>query len=121
MSTDWHWRIAAAAEMPNEGGRLSALLLRHGSMSVRWYAPPFPEDPQTPHDQDELYIVARGSGTFVRGDKRVAVEPGDLLFVPAGVEHRFVDFSEDFAAWVVFYGPQGGEMAREGLAAGAAG
>ena len=36
-------------------------------------------------------------------------EPGEALFVPAGVEHRFVDFSDDFAAWVVFYGPPGGE------------
>ena len=26
-----------------------------------------------------------------------------------GVEHRFEDFSDDFAAWVVFYGPSGGE------------
>jgi mannose-6-phosphate isomerase-like protein (cupin superfamily) len=109
MAKDWHWRLAAAAQMPNEEGRLSALCLKHGSMSLRWYAPPNP-DPQSPHAQDEVYIVARGSGWFVRGGKRVAVEPGDALFVPAGMDHRFVDFSDDFAAWVVFYGPEGGEM-----------
>jgi len=34
-----------------------------------------------------------------------------LLFVPAGVEHRFEHFSEDFSTWVVFYGPRGGETA----------
>lgn len=34
---------------------------------------------------------------------------GDVLFVPAGVEHRFEDFSDDLAGWVVFYGPEGGE------------
>ena len=33
-----------------------------------------------------------------------------VLFVPAGVEHRFDDFSDDFAAWVVFFGPKGGEV-----------
>jgi hypothetical protein len=32
-----------------------------------------------------------------------------MLFVPAGVEHRFEDFSDDFAVWVVFWGPDGGE------------
>jgi len=33
----------------------------------------------------------------------------DMLFVPAGLEHRFVDFTDDLAVWVVFYGPEGGE------------
>jgi hypothetical protein len=32
--------------------------------------------------------------------------------VPAGVPHRFVDFSDDFETWVVFYGPKGGEAAK---------
>lgn len=35
--------------------------------------------------------------------------PGDLLFVPAGVVHRFEEFTDDFATWVMFYGPEGGE------------
>jgi hypothetical protein len=30
--------------------------------------------------------------------------------VPAGVVHRFEDFSDDLAVWVVFYGPEGGEI-----------
>jgi hypothetical protein len=34
-----------------------------------------------------------------------------VLFVPAGMDHRFVNFSGDFAAWVIFYGPAGGEKA----------
>jgi mannose-6-phosphate isomerase-like protein (cupin superfamily) len=34
---------------------------------------------------------------------------GDLLFVPAGETHRFETFSGDFTAWVIFYGPEGGE------------
>jgi uncharacterized RmlC-like cupin family protein len=35
--------------------------------------------------------------------------PGDFLFVPAGIEHRFVNFTDDFSTWVIFYGPKGGE------------
>jgi mannose-6-phosphate isomerase-like protein (cupin superfamily) len=93
---------------PLPPGRLSALLLQRGSMSLRWYAPK-PTDPQTPHDQDELYIVVSGTGTFVRGDERVAFNPHDVLFAAAGESHRFEAFSPDFATWVVFYGAVGGE------------
>jgi mannose-6-phosphate isomerase-like protein (cupin superfamily) len=100
--------IGEARQAPNSPGRLSALLLKHGSMELRWYAPRG-EDAQTPHNQDEIYIVAAGTGTFLRAGERFRFGPGDALFVAAGVEHRFVDFSEDFAVWVVFYGPAGGE------------
>ena len=44
------------------------------------------------------------------GGQRIAFGPGDVLFVGAKVEHRFEDFSDDFATWVVFYGPRGGEQ-----------
>jgi len=40
----------------------------------------------------------------------VTFGPGDALFVPAHTSHRFEDFSPDFATWVVFYGPDGGEQ-----------
>ena len=53
--------------------------------------------------QDEIYIAQTGTGTLVRGEENIPCGPGDALFVAAGVEHRFVDFSDDFAAWVVFY------------------
>lgn len=56
-----------------------------------------------------LYIVQRGSGVFRRGAERVPFGPGDVLFVEAGVDHRFEEFDADFATWVVFWGPKGGE------------
>jgi quercetin dioxygenase-like cupin family protein len=34
----------------------------------------------------------------------VGFGPGDLLWVPAGVVHRFKDFTDDLAVWVVFFG-----------------
>ncbi len=108
--TAWHATLEQAAALPPSPGRSSALLMARGSMTLRYYAPEG-EDNQTPHDQDELYIVASGQGTFLREDRKVAFGPGDVLFAAAGEEHRFVDFSEDFATWVVFYGPEGGEDA----------
>jgi mannose-6-phosphate isomerase-like protein (cupin superfamily) len=100
--------LADAQTAPRQPGRSSALLLEHGSLELRYYAPRG-TDPQSPHTRDELYVVASGRGWFVRGDDRVPFEPGDALFVAAGVEHRFEDFSSDFGTWVVFYGPEGGE------------
>ena len=105
------WRASLAdilAALPNPEGRPFHYPIRHGSMRVGIYAPRG-TDPQSPHDQDELYIVQAGTGRFRRGDAVVPFSPGDVLFVPAGLPHRFEDFSDDFATWVVFWGPQGGE------------
>jgi mannose-6-phosphate isomerase-like protein (cupin superfamily) len=82
---------------------------RHGTLVVELYAPRG-HDPQTPHDRDEVYFVISGSGDFVHAGEREAFAAGDALFVAAQVEHRFENFSTDFAAWVVFYGPSGGEQ-----------
>ena len=87
---------------------LYGVLLENGSMELGYYKP-IGIDDQSPHDQDEIYIVQSGHGTFVCDDQRIPFEPGDALFVAAGVDHRFTEFSDDFAAWVVFYGPRGGE------------
>ena len=82
--------------------------LRHGSMRVGLYAP-HGEDRQTPHTQDELYLIARGEGEFVKNGERRRFRPQDVIFVEAGAAHRFENFSADFACWVIFWGPSGGE------------
>jgi mannose-6-phosphate isomerase-like protein (cupin superfamily) len=95
-------------QLPGPNGERSALVLGHGTMRLKVYAPRG-ADPQTPHDQDELYFVARGRGYFVHGDERVEFSVGDALFARAGTPHRFESFSNDLVVWVVFYGPAGGE------------
>jgi len=105
---DWWITLAEALATPIPDGRQSVQLLTHGSMRLKYYAP-VGHDDQTPHTQDELYVIARGAGWFVNGARRHPFSVGDVLFVPAGVVHRFEDFSDDFGVWVVFYGPEGGE------------
>ena len=101
--------VAKALQLVDQSeDRAYGVLLEHGSMELGYYKPRG-TDPQQPHDQDEIYIIQSGSGWFVCGDDRKPFEPGEALFVPAGVVHRFEEFSDDFAAWVVFYGPTGGE------------
>lgn len=82
--------------------------LKRGTLELGLYRPPNP-DPQSPHEQDELYFVMNGHGWFVNGNDRHEIGPGDALFVAAGIDHRFEDFTDDLTVWVVFYGPQGGE------------
>lgn len=86
-------------------------LFKHGSLVVEMYKPD-KVDLQQPHTRDELYFVISGTGWFVNGETRKSFESGEVLFVPAGVEHRFEDFTKDFATWVVFYGPEGGERSN---------
>lgn len=92
-------------------GVWDADMIRHGTMSVSIFAPK-QTDFQTPHTQDELYIIVSGTGEFVNDGVSYSFGPGDVLFVAAHVEHRFVQFSPDFVCWVVFYGPEGGEAPR---------
>ena len=79
-----------------------------GSLVVELYAP-ISVDPQKPHVRDEVYFIVSGSGEFVMDSERTSFSAGDALFVAAGAEHRFENFSADFVTWVVFYGPEGGE------------
>lgn len=92
-------------------GREFIGLFRHGTLEVEIYRPRG-VDNQRPHTRDEVYVVISGTGTFQSGGERRAFGPGEVLFVPAGVDHRFEGFSTDFATWVFFYGPEGGEAAR---------
>lgn len=85
-----------------------AEVLRNGTMSAGLYAP-HESDDQAPHYQDEAYVVIDGTGFFRIGEERQPFGPGDLLFVPAGVDHRFEDFTPNFSTWAIFYGPEGGE------------
>lgn len=100
--------------MPQPGGRRVVELLRHGTLLVEMYAPRG-VDPQQPHTRDEVYVVVSGTGVFLNGTERRSFSPGDLLFVPAGIAHRFEEFSDDFAVWVLFYGPEGGEATSRSI------
>jgi mannose-6-phosphate isomerase-like protein (cupin superfamily) len=105
------WALTQAVRrLPDVGATpRSASIYRHGSLLLKLFAP-HRTDPQQPHTRDEIYLVAQGRGWFVNGGARHPFEPGDVLFVPAGVVHRFEDFSDDLTLWVVFYGPEGGEQ-----------
>jgi len=107
---EWLFSLNTVEEnLPNDPATMRFhYALRHGTMKLGLYAPPG-VDTQEPHQQDELYVIVSGSGDFIKNDERRAFAQHDVIFVEAGAEHRFADFTRDFAAWVIFWGPDGGE------------
>ena len=110
---EWLLRLSHFRERLGQDGKLFFVGMSHGTMKVELYRP-VGHDPQLPHQQDELYFVIAGHGTFRKGSERRPFSPGNVIFVEAGVEHRFEDFDDTFETWVVFWGPPGGEAPPQG-------
>jgi mannose-6-phosphate isomerase-like protein (cupin superfamily) len=64
-------------------------------------------DDQSPHTEDEIYVVRSGRATLVTASGSAEVGPGSVVFVPAGEAHRFTEIAEDLALIVVFAPPYG--------------
>nr|WP_062341579.1 cupin domain-containing protein [Herbidospora sakaeratensis] len=85
--------------------------LRTPDLSVGTYCiPAGGVDDQSPHTEDEIYVVTTGRARIVTPTGDAEVGPGAVIFVPAGEDHRFVDVTEDLTLLVVFgpaYGSRG--------------
>ena len=99
----------AQASIPTPTGARATAVFQLGTLDVALSLPVHPNI-QTPHTQDELYFVVRGRGALIHEGQRDAFQAGDLLFVAAGCDHHYEDFSTDLALWRMFYGPHGGEV-----------
>ena len=96
-------RLRGAARTAGSPDKPFVELLAAPGFSLELYRP-VTVDLQTPHQLDELYFVAAGTSGFVLNAERFDVTVGDVLFVPAHADHRFVDIGTGFAVWVVFIG-----------------
>lgn len=88
---------------PKEGSRFIELF-EHRSVQVELFRPTEVTDPAV-HDRDEFYVVVRGRGVIAHGTGRTPVGPGDFLYVPARLPHRFEEFSDDLTLWMTLIGP----------------
>ena len=59
-------------------------------------------DDQSPHTEDEIYVVTTGRAKIVTPDRVADVGPGSVIFVPAGEDHRFEEITEDLTLLVIF-------------------
>ncbi len=64
---------------------------------------------QTPHTEDEVYVVLSGHCRFAANEQVLEVGPGDTLFVAANLEHRFIDIDER-VEFLVFFAPAEGTV-----------
>lgn len=88
-----------------KAGKLYREFLRVPSMSAGLYVlPAGGDDPQRPHHQDEMYYVVRGRARFRAGNEDTQVSQGSVLFVAAGLDHRFYEIEEELAV-LVFFSP----------------
>lgn len=88
-----------------QAGRLYLEFLRVPALSMGLYELPAEGvDPQLPHTEDEVYYIVRGAGQIRVGEEDRAVTAGSVVFVAAGVEHRFHSISEALAI-LVFFAP----------------
>ena len=92
------------SKLENDGGYFLDFLkvrdLEAGIIVLR----PGEEDTQEPHPVDELYYVIEGGGLVELGKRRRPVKKGSIVFVPAGMHHRFYGNSEDLVVLYVFAG-----------------
>jgi mannose-6-phosphate isomerase-like protein (cupin superfamily) len=93
------------------GGRPWAELLSVPDLSFGLYVlAAGATDEQQPHTEDEVYVVLAGRSRFTAGDETRDCRPGDVIFVPALLPHRFHDITEELRVVVVF-GPAEGSRA----------
>ncbi|QLH22898.1 cupin domain-containing protein [Streptomyces sp. Rer75] len=94
-----------AERAANEGAYLQ--FLRERNMSVGLYALNAGQaDPQAPHGQDEVYLVMSGRASITVGMETTQVARGSVVYVPAGVAHKFHHITEDLRVMVVFSPPE---------------
>ncbi len=97
--TEIETEIARARSSPQQW----AEFFRVPTMSVGVYVlPAGAVDRQSPHTEDEIYYVVRGHGRLHHGSVDSGADPGDVLFVPARVPHRFHAITEELVLLVVF-------------------
>jgi mannose-6-phosphate isomerase-like protein (cupin superfamily) len=99
------FEISEVIRQHQQAGKLYLEFLRVPSLSMGLYVlPAGGVDPQKPHGEDEIYYILSGRGAILVGEERRPVQAGSIIFVAAGVEHRFYDITEALQI-LVFFAP----------------
>jgi mannose-6-phosphate isomerase-like protein (cupin superfamily) len=88
-----------------DAGKRYLEFLRIPAMSAGLYVLTAGEtDLQSPHKEDEMYFVVGGRARMRIGSEDQPVSSGSVIFVEAGVEHRFHKIEENLQI-LVFFAP----------------
>jgi mannose-6-phosphate isomerase-like protein (cupin superfamily) len=95
--------------LPAAGGRYVEFVRRPGLSAGLYRLAAGAPDPQSPHTEDEVYVVLSGAAVLRTGGEDLPVTAGSIAFVAAGEEHRFHSIIEELVVVVVF-GPAEGTL-----------
>lgn len=105
MQVTGFFNTADAEKQRRQSGKRYSEFLRVPAMSAGIYVlPAGGADPQSPHKEDEMYYVVRGRARMQAGSEDHPVSQGSIVFVAAGVEHRFYEIAEELMV-LVFFAP----------------
>ena len=94
---------AALFTLPGEGPSHWVERFRVPDLSVGTYSiPAGGTDDQTPHHEDEIYVVIGGHAILDSDSATAAVQAGSVIYVPAGENHTFTQITEDLTLLVIF-------------------
>ena len=97
------FELEQVAEKRAKLGKLYVEFLRQPSISAGLYVlAAGSEDPQQPHSEDEVYYVVRGRAAIRVAEEDRPVGPGSVIYVAAGVPHRFHTIEQDLEILVIF-------------------
>ncbi len=98
----WLPRADVDARLAKTGGPWLSLLTVPTLTVGRYRLGKGEVDAQTPHGRDEIYHVLAGKAKLQAGGETRAVAAGDVVFVAAPTEHRFLEVEEALDVLVFF-------------------
>lgn len=105
MSAASFFSLPELSKQRADSGKPYLEFLRIPAMSAGVYELPVGgSDPQTPHEEDEMYYVVKGRAQMTIAGISQAVKAGSVIFVAANMEHRFHDIEEELTV-LVFFAP----------------
>ena len=105
LSETYVTTVAEISAVRQHEGRLYDEFLRVPAMSAGLYELAAGAiDPQSPHAEDEVYVIVGGRGQIRIADQDYLVTAGSVVFVPARIEHRFHSIEADLSI-LVFFAP----------------
>ncbi len=97
------WSLKPLENARRDAGKLYLEFLREPAISAGLYSlEAGSTDPQSPHTEDEIYVVLEGRAKILVGVQDFDLAPGDTVYVPAHLEHRFHSITETLKVVVVF-------------------
>lgn len=94
--------LFADAVPPAEGERFESLLEREGLVIERIVSSPRIASTTCVQEQDEWVVLVRGQALLDVAGRRVAMGPGDYVFLPAKTPHAVRSVS-DGALWLAVH------------------